>query len=85
MKIIVILVALSLFASCACVKKDVDQKIMDNQENIITPEIYMDSIKGAYLLIDKQRYDFGEIDRDKISLIPIEFELKNIGKSPLII
>lgn len=85
MKKVVILVILSLFTSCSSVRNDVDSEVIEGNKTATTPEIPMDSIEGAYLLIDKKKYDFGKIDREKTPHIPIEFELKNIGKSPLII
>ena len=58
----------------------------DEQYNITAqPEISLDSITGAFLRLDKSRHDFGTIRIKKTPKITIEFEIDNLGKSPLVI
>lgn len=53
--------------------------------NSTIPKVPFDSINGAYLLLDKTRYDFGTVDRIQTPRIAMEFQVRNIGKTPLVI
>lgn len=84
----------ALIIFCLLVIQSCDNRSVKVAENKIASapigseslaEIPLDSIKGAYLNLDKKRYDFGNISRKKQPLVPIEFKIENIGKEPLII
>lgn len=69
------------FASCKN-----DNARNDSSSNEITKTtITTDSIEGAYLALDKTKYDFGKIKRKKTPYLTIDFEIENIGKKPLVI
>ena len=53
-----------------------------NTENV---KVDLTGIDGAYLLLSMSKYDFGKIQKSKNPYITIEFEVKNIGKKPLLI
>lgn len=57
----------------------------ESHSNEITKEVSTDSIEGAYLSLDKTKYDFGKIRRKKTPYLTIDFEVENIGKKPLVI
>lgn len=54
-------------------------------KNVNLDTINCDSIKGAYLLLSMEKYDFGRIKKKKAQNITIEFEMENIGKKPMVI
>ncbi|MCL2738120.1 MAG: DUF1573 domain-containing protein [Bacteroidales bacterium] len=60
-------------------------RITDGQCYIVQQETPIDSIVGAYLCLDKSRYDFGKIRSKRTPKIAIEFEVANLGKAPLVI
>ena len=61
------------------------QHILEEQNNAVQQEVLPDSIAGAYLRLDKSRYDFGKVHSKKTQKIEIEFEVENLGKAPLLI
>jgi len=64
--------------------KDSVTHITDEQYNRAQQEIPIDSIVGAYLRLDKSRYDFGKIRSKRTPKIEIEFGVENMGKTPLV-
>ena len=71
--------------SCKNVKQQSDYSIDKKVESAVIQEIPAESIIGAYLRINENRYDFGKIKRNEVPQMDIEFEVENIGKTPLLI
>lgn len=71
------------FQSCVDVTRKETTPATNQLSNI--QEVQVDSIKGAYLKVDKKQHNFGEISRRKMPKISVEFIVENIGKMPLLI
>lgn len=87
MKYILIAACLLLLQSCknSNVSNNVNVTTNEQSELLVRLEIPLDSINGAYLRLDKNRHDFGKVSRKKTPDIPMEFEIENLGKIPLLI
>ena len=83
-KTLLILLCIGTFVGCGQrnAKKNESAPVAGN---IAAVKPAADSIHGAYLSLDKSRYDFGKVNKNKTPLIPIEFMVENIGKEPLVI
>jgi len=79
-----ILCLLTLFS---CGHNSIKESItfIADEQSTMRQDIPTDSIKGAYLSLDANRYDFGTIRSKETSEIVIEFEVENLGKIPLVI
>lgn len=82
-----ILITLTILVLLSCKSDNVENKLQANEKakTTIKKGISIDSITGAYLSLDKTKYDFGKIKRQKTPYLAIDFEIENIGKKPLII
>lgn len=80
-------IALTMLVLLSCKNDNVNNDLRPNETTKATLEkgISPDSIEGAYLSLDKTKYDFGKIKRKKTPYLVIDFEIENIGKKPLII
>ena len=87
MKYLLLIFGLLTIQSCGSknAKNGMNVGMGEQSEQSVRQTVPWDSINGAYLHLDRKRYDFGKISRKKMPDIPIEFEIENIGKDPLVI
>ena len=83
MKYNYIIILLIVIQSCGHV--DVTKKFAVVDKQVSCQHVLSDRNQGAYLSLDKMRYDFGKINRGKTPHISIDFEVENLGKTPLLI
>lgn len=78
---------LTMFVLLSCKNDNEKNNLHSNRITKTTLEkrISTDSIEGAYLSLDKTKFNFGKIKRKKTPSLVINFEIENIGKEPLII
>lgn len=82
----IILCFLFLYACRNNTANKVNKSVIDTSSLVKNiPELNIDTIEGAYLKLDKKKYDFGKIIRNTLPAVRINFEVFNSGKSPLII
>lgn len=57
----------------------------DRKSNVSTEKQIIENNNEACLIIKNKKYNFGKISREKYPCLDLDFELKNTGKTPLVI
>ena len=83
MKINILNVCLAVFFLFSCVNVNKQKDLIDLVQSPLTADEDADEVEMPEIALEKESFDFGEINQDES--ISIEFKLKNIGNSPLII
>lgn len=68
-----------LLQACGDSKKN-NQRTTKNNHTVA-----IENNNGAYLKIDRNRHNFGKVQKSKTPIIPIKFKIENLGTVPLVI
>ena len=79
MKYICIIYIILLLQACGDSKKN-NQRTTKNNHTVA-----IENNNGAYLKIDRNRHNFGKVQKSKTPIIPIKFKIENLGTVPLVI